>query len=60
MDKDGEIRGSDGVTVETDFTLQAIGEKVSLAGWLEGLIGLVLALHKRTEQLNQNDTRGLV
>lgn len=32
MDKDGEIRGSDGVTAEADFTLQGIGEKVSLAG----------------------------
>lgn len=60
MDKDRGIRGSDGVTVETDFTLQGIGEKVSLAGWLERIIGLVLALHRRTEQLSQNDTGGLV
>lgn len=34
MDKDREIRAGEVVRVETDFTLQGIREKLSLAGWL--------------------------
>lgn len=32
MAKEGETRGSDGVIVETDITLQGIGENMSLTG----------------------------
>lgn len=44
MAKDSQLRSKGGVKGESDFTLQAIGEKVSQAGWFEWLIGLALAL----------------
>lgn len=60
MTKDRAIKSDDRVKVKTDFTLQGIGEKLSLAGWLDWLIGLALALHKDRAAQCQYDPKGLV